>query len=73
MFAEKACTEVTLTFIYILERKKLPFRLEDMTLPKNLHPSLLMSEFKHQATFHFWTFQVDGTPISLPALLLTDT
>ncbi|XP_037773789.1 uncharacterized protein LOC119569891 [Penaeus monodon] len=58
---------------YRKDRRKRPFRLEDMTLPTVLHKNNIISELTTQETVEFWAFQVNGTATPLPAVLISDT
>ncbi|XP_063604918.1 uncharacterized protein LOC134780239 [Penaeus indicus] len=58
---------------YRKDRKKRPFRLEDMTLPTVLQQNHILSELTTQESVEFWSFQVNGTATPLPAILISDT
>ncbi|XP_042882076.1 uncharacterized protein LOC122259390 [Penaeus japonicus] len=58
---------------YRKDRRKRPFRLEDMTLPSAINHNQIISELTTQETIHFWAFNPNGTSRPLPALLITDT
>lgn len=58
---------------YRKDRRRRPFRLEDMTLPTKLHQNQIISELTTQETVEFWSFQVNGTAMPLPAVLISDT
>lgn len=58
---------------YRKDRRRRPFRLEDMTLPEDTNMNQLSNELSAQDSAHFWSFTYNNEPRPLPAILITDT
>nr|XP_045585458.1 uncharacterized protein LOC123747344 [Procambarus clarkii]XP_045585459.1 uncharacterized protein LOC123747344 [Procambarus clarkii] len=58
---------------YNEDPKASKLRLQELRVLTNRSVGDSLHMFNHQAQFHFWTFQPSDEPMSLPAVLLTDT
>ncbi|KAK8744960.1 hypothetical protein OTU49_000371 [Cherax quadricarinatus] len=70
-----AIQRLTSTIIssYSRDPKSRMMRIQELLVNSNVNQGSTVPMFNHQSHFSFWTFQPADTPVSLPAVLLTDT